>query len=383
MPRDDIAFATFNLLNLTGRGRGAYGEPPLSDADHDRRIAWIGGMLGRLRADVVGVQELWDPAPLEEAVRAAGLEVSHRVLFPPDAEPNATIWCGAVVRRDLVDDASVRWVRDFPEGFRLRTEGWRKVRDAAGQEACPPADAEPKEPAFEVTLGAYSRPVLRFTARVGAGRADIEVLVCHLKSKNPTPIDCDAWYREDPGRYRSHKEALGSALSTVRRTAEAAALRVELDGITKGNRTPVVLLGDVNDGQDTPTLEILTGDPGFGSAARKPVDDGAALYSVQAIQEARSLRDVFYTYIHNGVHSSLDNILVSQEFYDFSRLRTWVMQELHIHNDHLNKTWGGRTVIESDHGVVRARFLWSPAPGAAPAPDDPDPVPLDGAGVGP
>lgn len=367
MPRESVTFATFNLLNLTARGQGAYAEPPLADRLHDERIGWIAGMLRRLKADVVAVQELWDREPLEEALEEAGLKDTHRVLFPTPAEGGRrTIWCAAVVRSEMVDDASVRWVTDFPPGFRLRTEGIRPLSGPGEPLLCPPADAKPAEPAYEVTLARYSRPVLRFTLRLGEDRDDVEVFVCHLKSKLGTPIACDAWFQADEDRLRPHKDAIGAALSTIRRTAEAAALRAEINGVTRGRasaaspKRPVVLLGDVNDGQDTSTMAILTGDPPIGDPTKKLIEDGAALFSVQGIQEARSLRDVFYTYVRKGVHSSLDNILVSEEFYDWSARRDWVMEDLHIHNDHLNKTWGGKTVIESDHGIVRARFVWKP-----------------------
>lgn len=45
-----------------------------------------------------------------------------------------------------------------------------------------------------------------------------------------------------------HANALGQAMSTIRRTAQATALRVLLTEVMKGTVTPVIVLGDVNDG---------------------------------------------------------------------------------------------------------------------------------------
>ncbi len=368
MPLDRITFATFNLLNLTARGQGTYDDPPLPDEIHDRKIRWIRGVLFRLEADVVGLQEFWHPGAMNEVLDDDGLRDRYDVLYPPEARPGRDMACGALVRRGLTDPAAARWIEGFPQGFRLRTEGRRKVRNPDGPgEVCPPPDAPALSPGFEVTLGSYSRPVLQFALDPGDGREPMVVFVCHLKSKLGTAIDCDAWYLEDEALHRPRKAALGSALSTIRRTAEAAALRSEMKAVMDRSRTPVVLLGDVNDGQDSTTLSILTGDAVYSHAARDPTAEGAALYSVQGIQEARSLRDVFYTYIRNGVHSSLDNILVSQEFYDFSEVRSWIMTDLRILNDHLDRDWDERkSQVVSDHGIVRARFAWAPAPAPAP-----------------
>jgi hypothetical protein len=360
MAGDLISFATFNLHNLQEVGHRVYGGPPLGESQVRRQVSWIAGMLRQLRADFVGVQELWHPAPLQRALEEAGLAESHVVIFPPDAEPGAGIVCGAVARRDLVAAGEAEWIADFPPACVLRTEGRRKGTDPeTGRSACPTPDASPDEPPFEVSLSAFSRPVLRVPVGTGEGRPDAVALVCHLKSRNPTTIECDGWFGEDAPLFAPHRDALGAALSTVRRTAEAAALRVILTGIMRGNRTPVVLMGDINDGLDTSTVAILTEQPRLSDASRGPTDEGSALYPVQAIEEARSLRDVFYTYIFRGAHASLDNILVSQEFYDFSRTQLWVMDDLRIFNDHLSRSGPTFGAAESDHGVVVARFRWT------------------------
>jgi predicted extracellular nuclease len=121
----------------------------------------------------------------------------------------------------------------------------------------------------------------------------------------------------------------------VRRTAEAAALRFILSEQMKGTRTPVVVLGDVNDGQHSNTVNILTEQPRYLVGESRGGGD-AALYTAQTLQEYRNTRDVYYTHIYQDIMESLDRILVSEEFYDNSRRRLWMFDGLSVNNDHLN-----------------------------------------------
>ncbi len=65
--------------------------------------------------------------------------------------------------------------------------------------------------------------------------------------------------------------------------------------------------------------------------------------------------------MHQDLRESLDHILVSEQFYENSRRRQWIFDGLLINNDHLNAD-DHATSGTSDHGVVLARFRWSPAP---------------------
>jgi predicted extracellular nuclease len=46
------------------------------------------------------------------------------------------------------------------------------------------------------------------------------------------------------------------------------------------------------------------------------------------MQQLRSFRDVYYTYIHEGFRTTLDHILVSEQFYDYSDKHKWTFREL-------------------------------------------------------
>ena len=130
----------------------------------------------------------------------------------------------------------------------------------------------------------------------------------------------------------------------------------------KATDTPVVVLGDCNDGQHSNTLNIMTGQPRFLTALSQGGGD-IDLYTAQTLQQYRSERDVYYTHVFQDMRESLDHILVSQEFYDNSRRRVWSFDGLDISNDHLNID-DHKTSGTSDHGVVRAQFRYRPADAA-------------------
>ena len=204
----------------------------------------------------------------------------------------------------------------------------------------------------------FSRPVLNFQVALRDDPPLTEVFVAHLKSKLPTQINGETWYDADPETYRDHRNALGGAISTIRRTAEATALRVLLTEVMKGTQTPVLVLGDLNDGQHSNTINILTEQPNYlVGESHGGADIG--LYTAQTLQEYRDTRDVYYTHVHQDLRESLDHVLVSEQFYDHSRQRQWLFDGLSINNDHLNDE-DHRATGTGDHGVVKVGFRWKP-----------------------
>jgi len=211
---------------------------------------------------------------------------------------------------------------------------------------------------IEVNVTMFSRSVMQLL--VGheheADLPAIAVFATHLKSKLPTQLDQQ---ERDDDAIRPHSKALGSALSTIRRTAEAAALRIILGAQMKHNNAPVVVLGDLNDGQLSNTLAIVTDQPNYrlSQASRRGSRSDTGLYATSTLQQLRSMRDVYYTHIYEGVREILDHVLVSEQFYDYSRQRIWSMRELRIWNDHVDD----EDKSTSDHGVVAAYFDYDPA----------------------
>ena len=340
MAARDISFASFNLLNLQTPGEAIYGDTDGWEASvYARKIAFTGGMLRRLQTDVIGFQELWSELALREAMQAGGLSTSHIALVPP-GHNGRRIVCAAAVRSDMLE-GDPEWITDFPPEMVLKSGG-----------------DDPQQDFIEVNLSTFSRPVLHMQVRPDPRTPAIDVFVCHFKSRRPTQIWRErSWY--DKTVHGPHITAMGYAISTIRRTAEAAALRVVITNITKGTTRPVVVIGDMNDGQQSNTLNVLTEQPRFLSPLSTGGGDNA-LYAAQTLQEYRSIRDVYYTHVYQEQRESLDHILVSEQFYDNSRRRLWAFDDMTVANDHLNKD-DHKTSGSNDHGVIRAGFKWKPA----------------------
>ncbi len=342
-----VSFTTFNLYNLNEPGLPIYTDREgWSQEEYDRKIAWTARMLREMSADVIGFQEVWHGQSLTNALAAAGMAESHALIVPQGHAGQRIVCAAAVAREVLVGEPA--WITDFPPDFVLRSKG-----------------DDPQTEEIAVSVTGFSRPVLRLTIRPRASGPMIAVYVCHFKSKGPTKIFREPWYDRDI--YSQHSEAIGGALSTIRRTAEATALRMMLTTEMKGTDTPVVVIGDCNDGQHSNTLNLMTGQPRFLTALAEGGGD-TDLYTSQTLQQYRSQTDVYYTHIFQDTRESLDHILVSQEFYDNSRRRIWAFDGLTIANDHLNDD-AHKEAGTGDHGVVRAKFKYMPAKAVLSAPN--------------
>lgn len=342
MARGNISFATFNLYNLNEPERPIYTDRNgWSAEEYERKIVWTARMLECVAADVIGFQELWHAASLEAAFARTAMLTDYELLVPSGTD-GSKIVCAAAVRKSLVVPGSPRWIEDFPESFRLESGG-----------------DDRQSPDIAVNLKGFSRPVLHFKLLTRADRPAIHVFVCHFKSKGPSKVFRESWFKDAPDIYKPHQTALGAALSTIRRTAEAAALRWMITELAKGTPEPVVVIGDLNDGQHSNTLNILTAQPNYLKPFRTPAGADDALYSAQSLQQLQTLTDVYYTHIYKQARESLDHVLVSEEFYDGSRDRVWGFEELIIENDHLNYE-DHKARGTGDHGVVRVEFKLRP-----------------------
>jgi len=338
--RATLSFGTFNLYNLNEPGLAMYGnQSGWAQAQYDNKIAWAAGILKTMAADVWGVQELWHRQSLHNVFARARLASRYKLLVPA-GHAGQRIVCGAAVRKEILV-GEPEWITDFPADFVLRSGG---------------DDAQTSDIAVQVNT--FSRPVLHFEVQPRANGRRIHVYVCHLKSKRPAQVFREAWYSKPT--HGAHAEAIGAAISTIRRTAEAAALRMLLTERMKGTDTPVVVLGDLNDSQLSNTLNILTGQPNYLLSGLQTGGSDTDLYSTATLQEYRSLRDVYYSHVHQNVKESLDHILVSQEFYDNSKKRLWAFDGMEIANDHLNHE-RHKDDGSTDHGIVRASFFYKPA----------------------
>jgi endonuclease/exonuclease/phosphatase family metal-dependent hydrolase len=333
---EEVSFATLNLLNLHKPGEPIYRDTNgLSQREYDEKVAWTAAMVSQLDVDILGLQEVWNEDVLDDVLDEAGLSDEYQVLAT--TRGNA-ISCAAFVRTELEVTGEPNWVEEFPDEFVLE-------KDTAPY-------------AMKVEISRFSRPVLEFDVRLRDDTDPVRFWVAHLKSKAPISLDS-----EDEDRASGHDEPLGHALSMIRRGAEAAALRIRIRKALDDTDRPGVLMGDLNDHAQSVPLSILAGDPGhrMNIYSRTGWSSDHGLYAVSDLQKYRSLRDVYYTYIHNHRRQSIDHILVSEQFYDHSTDRIWSFKDMVVTNDYLSEfdnegTEGGR----SDHAAVKARFVYDP-----------------------
>ena len=253
------------------------------------------------------------------------------------------------------------WTETVPPGFLLRHGRVDEADDVN---------------AVDVRIRALSRPPLSVRLRLRSGPykgRELGVWVAHLKSKRPMDLDRRHYPtpRGQPNPWSPYWEAIGSALSTVRRAAEATALRMMLtDAMRAEPEMPVAVLGDLNDGTLSVTTTLVSGEPPYRLWARSTAGSGGArtaigLYTAETLQQYRSQRDVYYTHVHANRLESLDHVLVSRHFYDHSPDRMWSFRELKVWNDHLHDAnRNGKTAEQwpGDHAVVAAWFDDNPAP---------------------
>ncbi len=351
MSLEEFSVATFNLYNFQVPGKAMNpGQKKWTENEFKLKVQWTVWQLVTLNPDIVGLEELWNKKALEAVLNynygtadaPKMLKDDYDALDKPAT--GGKIVCGALVRKGLLT-GEPKWQDSFPDATNL------ELKDD-------PAD--PQSPEIKVSIDAFSRPVLRFQVNLRDDQPPTEVFVAHLKSKLETRVNKEPWFVADEAKYKNHQKALGGGISTIRRTAEAVALRIILtDVMKKPTPTPVIVLGDFNDGQTSNTANILTEQPQIlvGGAMGGA---NVGLYTAQTLQEYRDTRDVYYTHVHQGLRESLDHVLVSEEFYDNSRKRLWLFDGLVINNDHLNFE-NHKETGTGDHGIVKASFKFNPA----------------------
>lgn len=319
MSRDTFKVGSFNLYNLPLAGERYYNHIYPQD-QYDKKVEWIVGQLGRMDADIVGFQEVFHTAALEQVLAKSGKyeNASVRVAGGTGEGPSV----GLVSRFPAVD---IDVIPDFPEAAHLEIDGTK------------------------IPIYSFSRPVLKAKLQV---RPDLRVMVfvVHLKSKRPK-------ISEGADPHDPRERALGHARSLMLRAAETTALRHILLNTLQGSDYPVIVMGDFNDDGGAVTSKIVSGSPPWRNLRleQKQRIWDVVLYNVKDIQARQSYRDVYYTHVHNGHYESLDHILVSQEFVRQNPNRRGRVEYVKVFNDHLiDQTLSDDTIPrwQSDHGQV-------------------------------
>src|SRR3712207_913186 len=187
----DVKVGTFNVLNLAREGERYYpDEKPYTAREYDEKARWIAGQLARMKADLVGFQEVFHEEALLDVCDRSG-RFPDGTGVAPGADGASGPRLGLASR--LPVDEPVTTITDFPAGMDVEVEG------------------------LALPVGTFSRPVLRARVVLDPTRGTTStVFVAHLKSKRP--IRDPQAPEHDP-----REEALGKARALIRRAAEAAA----------------------------------------------------------------------------------------------------------------------------------------------------------------
>ena len=262
MPRDtetmaaELSLGTFNLRNLQGPGLPRYpNSTPYSEAFYRRKIRWTGDRVKDLAADLLGVQELWSRQALIEALDRVNLDDDYEAIAGPDAADTGRIHNALAVKKPhrLID---FEYITDLPDELVLKKAAGSGV-DSGLQ--------------IDVDTSKFSRPVLVATVQPvsddGDDLPEIKVVVSHLKSKRPMELGPEVL--STPGLIPPDKTAIGSALSMIKRTTEAAGIRLLVSRLQRddpdddGPGRPVIVLGDLNSAQHSVPLTIMTTQPAY------------------------------------------------------------------------------------------------------------------------
>jgi predicted extracellular nuclease len=264
---------TWNLENLFRPGNPA---GPTTQAAYDAKLDALAATISALDPDVLAVQEVGDPAALDDLADTIARGYDHRHTATPDRRG---IRVGFLSRLPLLDPVEVR---DFPAGLR-------------------PVQVD------DTAAGATTMGRAGFVAGIDIGATRVQLLTCHLKSKLLT---------FPGGRFSTTDEgerARFAAYALNRRAAEAVTVRTAATGLidSHGQDVAVIVLGDLNDEATAATTQILQGPPGSeigtGGFTRPDRGDAERLWNLAAYipESAR------YSRTYNGRRELIDHILAT------------------------------------------------------------------------
>ncbi|MBO1335376.1 endonuclease/exonuclease/phosphatase family protein [Streptomyces sp. VRA16 Mangrove soil] len=266
---------TWNLENLYRPG-SPFG--PRDKAAYEAKLAALAATVNRLRPTLLGVQEVGDPAALDDLVQMLDGQYFVTLSEFPDERG---------IRVGFVSDVVLNVVADtpaFPDRLRpVQVDDSGRTTDRAGR---------------GVLAAHFSTRATWLTAAV-----------CHLKSK---------LLSYPGGRFQPHDEserARYGAYALQRRAAEAATVRALADVLVgeDGRHERVAVLGDFNDDTSAATTQILHGPPGseIGTPGFDRPDRGDAkrLWNVAPLIPA----DQRYSRIQAGRRELIDHVFVTHE----------------------------------------------------------------------
>ncbi len=391
----DFTIASFNVKNLIGPDREYYRFQKYTPEEYGWKRAWTADQLLTLDADIVCFQEVFE----ERALRDVLAETDRRGIAANDiSQPDASKrYSRRVIFRKLAftpyEGAALAFAANANDGAPGERRPGVAILSRLGFEGAPDIIQDLPEPlriplqalggdgdAGHFTITRLSRPIIR--VRVPVGGHVISIFNGHLKSKLGEfirPEGAEFAPEQVLTAYDPAGRALGSLRAALRRMAEAWVLRREvLKELDAGH--PVMVLGDFNDGENTVSGEIVSGEAPFRNYAwmlrhdaRTASDrytdaenteiteavERVRLHSAEKLFIRKSLRDMVFTSAFGGVYESLDRIYLSRHFLPGYERGIGELEYFSVLNDHL--TDGSHpeapyNKLASDHGQVMAHI---------------------------
>lgn len=341
--------ATFNLYHFAEPGifwherkdRNTY-----TSAEWAAKTDWIRARLAAMDADVVGFQEVVSADALRNLCEAEGYPYfaqAGEVLFDPE---DSDVYVNAVVA--LASRVPFLSVGDVQGTMDIEND---TILDESFGFARTPLRAEIDLPELGPT----------------------PIYVCHFKSQGAFVSDdaidaIDDWRKKLQAFFANRVRA--GVDQVARRGAEAGAMyQLLMRDLEQNLNRPVVLIGDLNEGPMSHTLEILTQEDrlfsiGSLNAQSIPVAALCFKYSYRlydaytALSPQTRIRPITHSGFGQG--TTLDYVIISNGLNARNPSRTGQVLSYKVHDDHFISETDKRTC--SDHAPVVVRFVAKPAP---------------------
>jgi endonuclease/exonuclease/phosphatase family metal-dependent hydrolase len=297
--------ATFNVKNLLDA------EGPHAREVLGRKIESLADTLRDCDADVVGLQEVGSPALLRAVLeRLPDLGYLDPVAGTADARG---IRCALVSRLPILE-ARIETAEALP--FPVFQVG----------------DAPPFGARIPLRRGVVH-------ARVASPLGPVDVLVVHFKSALPVKLRDAGGSLVDPST--QHARAEGLLRSLVWRGAEALHARTLVDAALSADPSArLAVVGDFNDGPDSPVVRVLRGEAGEG-----------ALFDCASAIEAAARFSVF----HEGTPSRIDHVLATANLHQRLARARFLNESLRDHGP-FDPAKDEPPTVDSDHAAFVVRF---------------------------
>lgn len=400
-----FTIASFNVKNLIGPDKEYYRFQSYTPEEYAWKEDWLADQLLTMDADIVGFQEVFEEDALQAVLRETNLRATalNEATLP---DRTKRYHRKAIFRRLAVqpyDGAALAFAPNSADdgipgerrpGLAILSRHGFVGEPEAVQDLPEPLDIPFKplrgledDDAGFFRLRRLSRPVMK--ARVPVGGQEITVFNCHLKSKLGeffTPEGADFPPQADLTRYDATGRALGSLRAGLRRMAEAWVLRALIVAELQQGR-PVIALGDFNDGQNSVSSEIVSGETPFknyawmlrhdaehrsdrySEAEDRQITEAVAalqLHSAETLFVRKSRRDMVYTTAFGGAFESIDQIYLSRHFHPDFDGKLGDMEYFSVFNDHLTDgsfPEAPYNKLASDHGQIMAHIRLGDADG--------------------